>query len=437
MRWDQVVQYAIKTDTGMKRAGNQDRAFAALCTNHDSWREQGHIFIVADGMGGHAVGDLASKIAVETLQHTFQKINNQSTRELLESAYRAANQEINRRGSLNQEFHRMGTTCTTLVLNHQGAWVGHVGDSRTYRIRGNRIDQMTFDHSLQWELARKQKKTLKEIQKTEPKNVLTRSLGPEKEMPIDVEGPFPVMPGDLYLLCSDGLTNYLNDSEIGMIVSLMQPSEACRMLVNLANLRGGADNITAIIAQVNAAEDSGVFLPEPPVIERTVEGDQTALNVGVFISAFLITMGIVLIVAGYLIPGLIVTSLSGVALFWLVVTLFQQAKKPTPERPADDPEETIYWRPYRTASAAFSNELLEEISRVTKELEDLANKRGWKFDWQHQQNLYAEANRKIEKHHYDKVLQAYSVAIDHLITVMKGNDTRLGQAAAGVGEGGP
>lgn len=435
MRWDQAVQYAIKTDTGMKRAGNQDRAFAALCTSHDSWREQGHIFIVADGMGGHAVGDLASKIAVETLQHTFQKTNNQTTRELLESTYRAANLEINRRGSLNQEFHRMGTTCTTLVLNHQGAWVGHVGDSRAYRVRGTRIDQMTFDHSLQWELARKQKKTLKEIQKTEPKNVLTRSLGPEKEMPIDVEGPFPVMPGDIYVLCSDGLTNYLNDSEIGMIASFMQPSEACRMMVNLANLRGGADNITVVIAHVNAAEDSAVLLPEPPLIVRNTEADVTALNIGVFISAFLLTMGIVLIVAGYVVPGLVVTSLSGVALFWLAVTLVQRTQKPVVDRLAVDPEETIFWRPYRTASAAFSHELLDEIGRVTHELEDLANRRGWKFDWQHQQHLYAEANRKVEKKQYDKVLQAYSIAIDHLLTAMKVNETRLGQAAVASSEG--
>ncbi len=425
MRWDQVVQYAIKTDTGMKRAGNQDRAFAALCTNHDYWREQGHIFIVADGMGGHAVGDLASKIAVEELQHTFQKINNQSTKELLESAYRAANQEINRRGSLNQEFHRMGTTCTTLVLNHQGAWVGHVGDSRTYRVRGTRIDQMTFDHSLQWELARKTKKTLKEIQKTEPKNVLTRSLGPEKEMPIDVEGPFPVLPGDIYILCSDGLTNYLNDSEIGMIAALMQPSEACRMMVNLANLRGGADNITVVIAHVNAAEDSGVFLPEPPKIEQAPTTDVTGLNIGLVISAFMLAMGILLLVGGYTVPGIIVTGISGLAVAWLVVSLIQNSQKVVPKQELNDPEETIFWRPYRTASASFSHELLDEISRVTKELEDLANKRGWKFDWQHQQALYTEANRKIEKHKYDKVLQAYSVAIDQLISVMKSNDSRL------------
>ncbi len=424
MRWDQVVQYAIKTDTGMKRANNQDKAFATLCANHDHWREQGHLFIVADGMGGHAVGDLASKIAVETLQHTFQKMNNQTTRELIENAYRAANTEINRRGTLNREFHRMGTTCTTLVLNHQGAWVGHVGDSRAYRIRGTRIDQMTFDHSLQWELARKHKKTLKEIQKTEPKNVLTRSLGPEKEMPIDVEGPFPVLPGDVYVLCSDGLTNYLSDSEIGMIAALLEPGEACRMLVNLANLRGGADNVTVVIAHVNPAEDSNILLPEPPMISAPSTVDLTALNVGVCATAFLLAMGIVLIVAKYTIEGLVLTSLSGTALFWLAVTLVQRSRHEQSDKIASNPEDTIFWRPYRTANASFNSDLFEEIVRVSNELEELANDRGWAFDWDRQQRLYKEANQKIEKHRYDKALQAYSAAIDALIDAMKKTDSR-------------
>src|SRR5260370_25741457 len=140
----------------------------------------------------------------------------------------------------------MGTTTTALLVRPEGAWIGHVGDSRAYRIRDGQIEQMSFDHSLVWEMARRQGVDPDGLQGI-PSNVIVRSLGPEPLVQVDVEGPHPVQAGDTYLLCSDGLTGQISDSEMGAIASVLPPAEACRFLVDLANLRGGPDNITVLI----------------------------------------------------------------------------------------------------------------------------------------------------------------------------------------------
>src|SRR5207249_10699397 len=149
------------------------------------------------------------------------------------------------------DFHGMGTTATALILRADGAWVGHVGDSRVYRIRAGMIEQLSFDHSLVWELARRQQKAPEEMQGIPP-NVIVRSLGPEPLVQVDVEGPHPIQPGDAFLLCSDGLSGQVSDREIGAVVSALPPSEACEFLVHLANLQGGPDNITVAIIRTGA-----------------------------------------------------------------------------------------------------------------------------------------------------------------------------------------
>src|SRR5690606_18834603 len=121
----------------------------------------------------------------------------------------------------------------------EGAVVGHVGDSRLYRIRGERLEQLALDHSLQGELLRQGIRRREDNLLHAPRNVITRCLGPEPAGEVDIEGPLPVLPGDVYLLCSDGLTGLVSDEEIGMIGRTLAPADACRLLVNLANLRGG------------------------------------------------------------------------------------------------------------------------------------------------------------------------------------------------------
>jgi protein phosphatase len=152
----------------------------------------------------------------------------------------------------------MGTTCSVLVLLPHGAIAAHVGDSRIYRWRANTINQLTFDHSLQWELrASGQMPEGSDIAAVVPKNVITRSLGPNANVQIDLEGPHPHALGDVYLLCSDGLTGRVEDQEIGAIVACLPPQEAAQALIDLANLRGGPDNITVLIGKIVGPEMLG------------------------------------------------------------------------------------------------------------------------------------------------------------------------------------
>src|SRR5262249_45104221 len=153
------------------------------------------------------------------------------------------------RGQQNKEFEGMGTTATALLLRPEGAWIAHVGDSRAYRVRGGMIEQLSFDHSLVWELARRQNISPDALQGI-PSNVIVRSLGPEPLVQVDLEGPHPVQAGDLFLLCSDGLSGPVSDREIGAVARALPPHEACRCLVDLANLNGGPDNITAVVVRV-------------------------------------------------------------------------------------------------------------------------------------------------------------------------------------------
>src|SRR5436190_6880679 len=249
------VQFAILSDVGMRRTTNQD-SHAVLAADTPAVLEgRGHLLMVADGMGAHAAGELASKLAAEGVPHLYRKYTELSPPDALLRAFRETNTEINRRGSANTDFHNMGTTGSVLVLLPQGAVAGHAGDSRIYRLRSNTICQLTFDHSLQWELkASGQMPEGTDLSAVVPKNVITRSLGPNPNVQIDLEGPHPIALDDVYLLCSDGLTGRVEDEEIGAILSSLPPQEAAQALIDLANLRGGPDNITVLIAKVTGPE---------------------------------------------------------------------------------------------------------------------------------------------------------------------------------------
>ena len=180
------------------------------------------------------------------------------------------NSEVHRKGQANLDFHNMGTTCSVLVLVPQGALVAHIGDSRVYRLRANHLEQLTFDHSLVWEMqASGQLDENSDLASALPKNVITRSLGPNANVKVDIEGPFPLEIGDTFLLCSDGLTGKVSDEEIGPILATTTPDEAAQILVDLANLRGGPDNITVVIARVTGPElTSQVASTEPITLGR-------------------------------------------------------------------------------------------------------------------------------------------------------------------------
>lgn len=266
MNWEDVIVQASATDTGMRRANNQDSHAVVRASTRDSWKQRGHLFMVADGMGAHAAGELASKMACDNIPHNYRKSKTGTLSEGLIKAYQEVGAQIHAKATANKDFHGMGTTCSTLVLSPSGALIAHVGDSRVYRVRGEKIDQLSFDHSLVWELIRRNHVTPKQAEKTVPKNVITRSLGPDPVVEVDIEGPIPVEPGDVFLLCSDGLSGLVSNAEIGAFAANFHPDDACRYLVQLANLRGGHDNITTVITRIG------------PWVEPGSNGDATAAN---------------------------------------------------------------------------------------------------------------------------------------------------------------
>ncbi len=234
----------------MRRRNNQDSFIGVTSEGRTSWESDGHMFIVADGMGAHAAGEKASSMAIEHIPHQYWKRKEGLPVERLHRAMIDANNEIYRRGQANPDFYNMGTTASALLLLPEGGVCAHVGDSRIYRLRGNTLEQLTFDHSLVWEMQGSNISNEALNASLIPKNVITRSLGPNASVLIDLEGPFPLRVGDKFLICSDGLSGQLDDAEMGILMSLLTPDEAVQVLVDLANLRGGPDNITVIIAEI-------------------------------------------------------------------------------------------------------------------------------------------------------------------------------------------
>ena len=256
------IEYAASSDVGMRRPNNQDAFNVVLAEDAACWQARGHLFLVADGMGAHAAGELASKLAVDNIPHLYHLYRDAAAPEALQRAIVDANTEIHRRGTANPDFRGMGTTVSVLALLPEGAYVGHVGDSRIYRLRDQKLQQLTFDHSLVWELRRLGRFAKdSELARSIPKNVITRSLGPNAEVQVDLEGPYGLQAGDTFLLCSDGLTGQVSDQELADLLAHLSVDEACRTLIDLADLRGGPDNITVVVVKVRddrvLAEGSG------------------------------------------------------------------------------------------------------------------------------------------------------------------------------------
>ena len=256
------------TDVGLQRDHNED-SFAIL-QDHE-------LYIVADGMGGHRAGDVASKLATEAIVDFFRataaedftwpfhfdsRMSEEENRLL--TGIKIANRQIVERSSRSRECHGMGTTVVGALFSGKKGkmYIGHVGDSRAYRVRGGEIRQMTRDHSLvnDYLLAMPE---LTEEQKSElPKNVITRALGMQENVSVDLQGDDASV-GDCYVLCSDGLSGMIEDAEILEIVSKSASiDEACRKLIALANEHGGEDNITAVLVKIEDEPSGKVRLSD-------------------------------------------------------------------------------------------------------------------------------------------------------------------------------
>jgi protein phosphatase len=378
-RFDQI-EHACLTDVGVRRSHNQDNYAILLASDEDGWRQRGHLFLVADGMGAHAVGEKASEQAAHVIPHIYHKHAQQGAAAAVRRAFVEANASIHACGQQNREFEGMGTTATALLLRHDGAWVGHVGDSRCYRIRNQVIEQLSYDHSLVWEYARLQHMDPDEVEDI-PTNVIHRCLGPEPLVQVDVEGPHPVEGGDIYLLCSDGLSGQVTDQELGAVASVLPPAEACRFLVDLSNLRGGPDNITVIVARVGGEPGAAsAAAPRKPIFPRF------PWWVASFIAGILLAVGATyLIVAGWLASAstllVLAAGFSLAGLVGLVLGFRHEQQRADNEDENRPPPRTHRRRPCK-----IERPLLDRLIRALKTLRQRADEKHWEPDW----NLYQE-----------------------------------------------
>jgi serine/threonine protein phosphatase PrpC len=249
------------SDVGLQREHNED-SYVVL--------KEYDLFVVADGMGGHRAGDVASKLATETISEFFKSTANDDVtwpfhfdtnlseeENRLLTGIRVANRQIFERSSRSREYHGMGTTVVGAMFSPRKGrmYIGHVGDSRCYRVRGGGIAQLTRDHSLinDYLLAMPD---LTEEQRSElPKNVITRALGMQDQVVVDLQHDDP-RPGDVYVLCSDGLSGMVQDEEILRIVAnAADIREACTQLIARANEHGGEDNVTAVLIKIEEQPD--------------------------------------------------------------------------------------------------------------------------------------------------------------------------------------
>ncbi|MFN3200968.1 MAG: PP2C family protein-serine/threonine phosphatase [Bradymonadia bacterium] len=234
----QPVEGAALTDTGCVRARNEDSYLL---------RPDVGLFAVADGMGGHAAGHVASALCVEALSMAVSGPIDEDPRLLLPRAIEAANTRIRARAEAQIHLSGMGTTVAALWLHEGWAVIAHVGDSRVYRIRGGRLDPLTLDHSLVGAAIRHGQLTREEAEMLGPCNVLTQALGTRDTVSVEV-AEVPVQPGDRFLICSDGISDLISDDDIARTLDAYDtPAGAVRSLALQAMDAGGKDNLTAVV----------------------------------------------------------------------------------------------------------------------------------------------------------------------------------------------
>ena len=257
------LKYWAATDIGRKRADNEDNFLID---------KNLHLFVVADGMGGHASGEVASALAVQTIREVVSAERDliaQAASDdlawnleiciLLEHAVHMACERVYQKAQQEPEKRGMGTTVVCLLIAGGRGYIAYVGDSRLYLVRGELVYQLTEDHSLMNELVRRGKIRADEFDDSpyaNYKNAMTRAVGPTPTVEVDTLD-FDMVPGDAFLLCSDGLYEYLDDQDISKVLPLPEIRKVPGQLIDIANRRGGKDNITAIVVQIPRSDAQG------------------------------------------------------------------------------------------------------------------------------------------------------------------------------------
>jgi protein phosphatase len=274
------LRAGVATDIGKVREGNED-----------SYLAEEPLFAVADGMGGHKGGEVASQLALETLEASFGR----TTLSLAEQV-RDANNAVFARSQRERELSGMGTTLTAVAIDGGEARVAHVGDSRAYLLRAGDLRQLTEDHTLVQRMVRSGEITAAEAEVHPHRSVLTRALGTEPDVTVD-EDTIPLVDGDRLLLCSDGLTGMVTEEQIvAILTATPDPQDAATRLVRAANRAGGVDNITVVVLDVEG-EVSAASSAEAAPAELRAGVRRTVLRL-------LLRLGIVVVVLAALLVGL-------------------------------------------------------------------------------------------------------------------------------------
>jgi len=389
-----------------------------LAESLGQWQSHGHLFVVADGMGAHAAGELASKLATDTIPHAYIKgIPELSPSESITSAVRQANEVIYNKGQDTVDFQGMGTTCSCLLLLPSGALVSHVGDSRIYRLRGEEFQQLTFDHSLVWEMAAAGHSSEEEVPAYVPKNVITRSLGPHPTVAVDLEGPFALQSGDRFLLCSDGLTGPLSPQLIGMVLATHAPNEAAQTLVDLANLLGGPDNITVVLAEVLDRSKLGNSAT-PDLLEISPSAVASRSSVSPLVWA---AVGIAAVSAClFAIKGdyEVATGCGGALVILTMLAWLRRVSGGEPRASAH----SIGLQgkaPYRCHTCTPNAPNIETLTDIVRQLEDLEDHRDWDFDWKPIHTERLRAHQAIAKGDYPGATIAYCSSVRRLMQAIR------------------
>lgn len=410
--WRDALQSTALSDVGLRRGNNQDAFTISMAGDDADWRRRGHLFMVADGMGAHAAGELASKMACEAVAHAYRKLLDRPAAEALRAAVRSANADIHERGQANAEFQGMGTTASVLVLLPTNAIVAHVGDSRVYRLRGETLEQLTFDHSLVWEMTAAGQMQCGNVPSFIPKNIITRSLGPHPDVQVDMEGPFPLQVGDTFLICSDGLSGQLKDEEIGALLGALEPADVVRVLVDVANLRGGPDNITALVVRVlNVPADEE---PEPPP-EPAEPSGSSSYPLWWGATAVCLLVALVLAASGYHIAALVGALVgAGVAVVALVQSL---AGAPAGE--ASKLEGPLGSGPHSTKDCAPNAEIVAATAQLAQQLREATRAEHWTLDWKHFNALGEEAQAALAAGDYMAAVRHYALSISFMMSEIR------------------
>ncbi|HEU0131241.1 MAG TPA: Stp1/IreP family PP2C-type Ser/Thr phosphatase [Mycobacteriales bacterium] len=239
-------RYAAASDVGLLRDGNEDAAFAGR-----------RLLAVADGMGGHAAGEVASAAVIAALEQLDELgVDAGDPREALQDAVREANANLRDMVAADAELHGMGTTVTAVLTDGDAAWLAHVGDSRAYLLREGELRQLTRDHTFVQQLVDEGRIRREDVSTHPQRNVIMRALDGREGLELDLER-LEVRPGDRLLLCSDGLSGVVTDDSLAAVLGDSSPEEAVQRLVDLALRGGGPDNITCIVADAVDAPGAG------------------------------------------------------------------------------------------------------------------------------------------------------------------------------------